>query len=57
MGYSYGGYALGYVDDVRDPIKVVKPDFVKTRTTKSLPDAEARFRDQGKQWRGEDKSA
>jgi hypothetical protein len=56
MGYSYGGYALGYVDDVRDPIKVVKPDLVKAPTT-NLADARARFRDQAKQWRGEDKNA
>jgi len=56
MGYSYGGYALGYVDDVRDPIKVVKPDLASTRA-KNLPEAESRFRDQAKQWRGENKDA
>jgi len=56
MGYAYGGYALGYVDDVRDPIKVVKPDLTKTRTT-NLADADSRFRDQAKQWRGENKNA
>ena len=56
MGYSYGGYALGYVDDVRDPIKVVKPDFTKARATNPV-DAESRFRDQAKQWRGENKNA
>ena len=56
MGYSYGGYALGYVDDVRDPIKVVKPDFVKPpKATKA--EEPARFRDQAKQWRGEGKDA
>ena len=55
MGYSYGGYALGYVDDVRDPIKVVKPELTKTRTA-NLADAESRFREQRKQWRGEDKT-
>jgi ectoine hydroxylase-related dioxygenase (phytanoyl-CoA dioxygenase family) len=52
MGYSYGGYALGYVDDVRDPIKVVKPDYTKKRVADSA-DAQARFREQAKQWRGE----
>ncbi len=26
MGYARGAYALGYVDDLRDPIEVVKPD-------------------------------
>lgn len=56
MGYAYGGYALGYVDDVRDPIKVVKPDLTRTRTT-NLADAESRFRDQARQWRGENKDA
>ncbi len=56
MGYSYGGYALGYVDDVRDPIKVVKPDLASTRA-KNLPEAESRFSDQAKQWRGENKDA
>lgn len=56
MGYAYGGYALGYVDDVRDPIKVVKPDLTRTRTT-NLANAESRFRDQARQWRGENKDA
>ena len=27
MGYSRGAYALGYVDDLRDPISVVRPDL------------------------------
>jgi len=27
MGYSRGAYALGYVDDLRDPIEVVRPDI------------------------------
>ena len=26
MGYARGAYALGYVDDVRDPIEVVRPE-------------------------------
>jgi hypothetical protein len=26
MGYARGAYALGYVDDLRDPIQVVRPD-------------------------------
>src|SRR5690348_12592529 len=29
MGYRRGAYALGYVDDLRDPIEVVKPGFSK----------------------------
>lgn len=27
MGYQKGAYALGYVDDLRDPISVVRPEF------------------------------
>ncbi len=26
MGYDYGGYALGYIDDARDPITALDPD-------------------------------
>jgi hypothetical protein len=26
MGYARGAYALGYIDDLRDPIEVVRPD-------------------------------
>jgi len=26
MGYDYGAYALGYVDDARDPITVLRPE-------------------------------
>jgi ectoine hydroxylase-related dioxygenase (phytanoyl-CoA dioxygenase family) len=56
MGYSFGGYALGYVDDVRDPIKVVRPDLVKARAG-NAEDAQTRLRDQARQWKGEDKGA
>ncbi|MBA2607834.1 MAG: phytanoyl-CoA dioxygenase family protein [Actinobacteria bacterium] len=27
MGYQKGAYALGYIDDLRDPISVVRPEF------------------------------
>ena len=27
MGYSRGAYALGYIDDLRDPIEAVRPDL------------------------------
>ena len=27
MGYARGAYALGYVDDLRDPIAVVRPEL------------------------------
>lgn len=29
IGYRRGAYALGYVDDLRDPIEVVRPDLKK----------------------------
>ncbi len=25
MGYRIGAYALGYIDDVRDPIEAIRP--------------------------------
>ncbi len=31
MGYAQGAYALGYVDDLRDPIEVVRPELSRTR--------------------------
>ena len=30
MGYRRGAYALGYVDDLRDPIEIVRPDLGQT---------------------------
>ncbi len=30
IGYARGAYALGYVDDLRDPIEVVRPDLRDT---------------------------
>jgi ectoine hydroxylase-related dioxygenase (phytanoyl-CoA dioxygenase family) len=29
MGYQRGAYALGYVDDLRDPIEVVRPELAR----------------------------
>jgi ectoine hydroxylase-related dioxygenase (phytanoyl-CoA dioxygenase family) len=29
MGYQLGAYALGYLDDLRDPIEAVRPDLAK----------------------------
>lgn len=60
MGYSYGSYALGYVDDVRDPLKVVNPELAKAEAAAKRSrqtgdkDATARFRDQASRWRGAD---
>ena len=30
MGYARGAYALGYIDDLRDPIEAVRPDLGST---------------------------
>jgi ectoine hydroxylase-related dioxygenase (phytanoyl-CoA dioxygenase family) len=49
MGYRRGAYALGYVDDLRDPIEVVRPDLGQT----GLGDAEVtkRIKEQSAQLR------
>jgi len=31
MGYAQGAYALGYIDDTRDPIEAVRPELSRTR--------------------------
>ncbi len=45
MGYQRGAYALGYVDDLRDPIEVVRPDLPKSGLG-NLESALARAREQ-----------
>jgi ectoine hydroxylase-related dioxygenase (phytanoyl-CoA dioxygenase family) len=30
MGYARGAYALGYVDDLRDPIEALRPEAART---------------------------
>src|SRR3954468_21648618 len=40
IGYARGAYALGYVDDLRDPIEVVRPDL-KARGFSAEPTAAA----------------
>ncbi|MGZ4683829.1 MAG: phytanoyl-CoA dioxygenase family protein [Acidimicrobiales bacterium] len=30
MGYDRGAYALGYIDDLRDPIEAIRPDLAAT---------------------------
>lgn len=62
MGYSFGGYALGYVDDVRDPLKVVNPEMAKSGPAErpraaNAEDATARFRNQASRWRGAEEKA
>jgi ectoine hydroxylase-related dioxygenase (phytanoyl-CoA dioxygenase family) len=32
MGYDRGAYALGYIDDLRDPIEAIRPDLAATTT-------------------------
>jgi len=43
IGYRRGAYALGYVDDLRDPIEVVRPDLKKPGLGDNLKDAQARL--------------
>jgi ectoine hydroxylase-related dioxygenase (phytanoyl-CoA dioxygenase family) len=45
MGYARGAYALGYVDDLRDPITVVRPDLARDGLG-DLERAATRARDQ-----------
>jgi len=44
MGYARGAYALGYVDDLRDPLEVLLGKKAETASLGSLEDAEARIR-------------
>jgi ectoine hydroxylase-related dioxygenase (phytanoyl-CoA dioxygenase family) len=44
IGYRRGAYALGYVDDLRDPIEVVRPDLKKDGLGDNLAEAQARLR-------------
>src|SRR5439155_719737 len=58
MGYQRGAYALGYVDDLRDPIEVVRPDLKKA----GLGDLDSveqkqRMREQRRRLRGQDTAA
>jgi len=48
MGYARGAYALGYVDDLRDPIEVVRPDLRRAglgddETNKRMREQAAQF--------------
>ena len=45
MGYARGAYALGYVDDTRDPIEIVRPESA-TDGLGGLDDAQRRLRRQ-----------
>ena len=47
IGYRRGAYALGYVDDLRDPIEVVRPDLRRPGMGEDLRAAQERLRAQG----------
>jgi len=47
MGYARGAYALGYVDDLRDPLDVLLGKKVEARGLGSFEAAEARIRSTG----------
>jgi ectoine hydroxylase-related dioxygenase (phytanoyl-CoA dioxygenase family) len=44
IGYRRGAYALGYVDDLRDPIEVVRPDLKRRGLGEDLKAAQDRLR-------------
>ena len=44
MGYARGAYALGYVDDLRDPLEVLRPGAARTGLG-DLESAQRRIRD------------
>jgi ectoine hydroxylase-related dioxygenase (phytanoyl-CoA dioxygenase family) len=45
MGYQQGAYALGYIDDLRDPIEIVRPELSATRPSMGdLEKAQERIR-------------
>ncbi len=43
IGYRRGAYALGYVDDLRDPIEVLRPELKKTGMGESLEAAQKKL--------------
>ena len=47
IGYRRGAYALGYVDDLRDPIEIVRPDLRKLGMGDDLAATQERLRAQG----------
>ena len=49
MGYRRGAYALGYVDDLRDPIEIVRPDLGQTGL--GDPEVHKRIKEQSAQFR------
>ncbi|MDO8432813.1 MAG: phytanoyl-CoA dioxygenase family protein [Candidatus Binatus sp.] len=49
IGYRRGAYALGYVDDLRDPIEIVRPDLGQTGL--GDPEVSKRIKEQSAQFR------
>lgn len=47
MGYARGAYALGYIDDLRDPIEAVRPEL-STSGFGDLEHAQSQLRDQSR---------
>ena len=45
IGYRRGAYALGYVDDLRDPIEVLRPDLRRPGLGEDLTAAQERLRE------------
>ena len=46
IGYRRGAYALGYVDDLRDPLEVIRPDLKRPRALgKDLKAAQEKLRE------------
>ena len=46
IGYRRGAYALGYVDDLRDPLEVIRPDLKRPRALgEDLKAAQERLRE------------
>jgi len=52
IGYRRGAYALGYVDDLRDPIEVVRPDLANRNGLGELDEVQKKFREQSARLRG-----
>jgi ectoine hydroxylase-related dioxygenase (phytanoyl-CoA dioxygenase family) len=53
IGYRRGAYALGYVDDLRDPIEIVRPDLAHTGLGDD--DVNRKLKEQGFQFRASER--
>jgi hypothetical protein len=57
MGYRLGAYALGYVDDLRDPIEVVRPDLKHVQTLGDVDQSRKRLKKQAAEFLGRGSAA